>query len=282
MLIFEDITQWETYRAGLNKKSIGFVPTMGALHSGHLHLVKKARESCDVVVVSIFINPMQFNNPEDFEKYPRHTETDIELLTASGDCDAVILPTMEQMNRFDMDVSRVELGALDQSMEGVNRPGHFEGVMKIVKALFEMAQPTRAFFGEKDFQQLAIVRAMVRDLAIPLEIVPVATVREQSGLAMSSRNERLSVDATTSASGIYKLLNQIKLDLQKGQSVWTEIQAKAVEELIKMGFEVEYLELAHHQSLKITSGTVDSLDDYRIFVATYVEGVRLIDNIPLI
>ena len=281
MLIFEDVAEWTRFQTRFRHKQVGLVPTMGALHRGHLALVDKAKSMCDVVVVTIFVNPMQFNNAEDFEKYPRHTELDIKALEKNGKCDVLVLPNLDQMQAYNMDVEHVDLGKLDQCMEGINRPGHFQGVMKIVKALFEMVVPNRAFFGEKDFQQLAIIRSMVEQQKLPIEIVPISTVREESGLALSSRNERLTQRGRELASRIYTYLSRLKRDLRKGEYTWMQLQKEVKQKLLLEGCEVEYLELAQNQSLEIIRELRQNMDEYRIFVAAYVEGVRLIDNISI-
>ncbi|MCD4665673.1 MAG: pantoate--beta-alanine ligase, partial [Bacteroidales bacterium] len=173
-----------------NGLKIGFVPTMGALHEGHISLLKEAKADCDVVVCSIFVNPIQFNNNNDLEKYPREIESDIEKLN-SVDCDVLFHPTVEEMYPVP-DETIFDFGELDKVMEGQHRPGHFNGVAVVVKKLFEIVEPDKAYFGLKDYQQIVIIHKLTKDYNLPVEIIPCPTTREDSGLAMSSRNELLS------------------------------------------------------------------------------------------
>ena len=187
-------------------RSIGFVPTMGALHSGHLSLLGKARNQTDFAIVSIFVNPKQFNDIEDLKRYPRPIEKDLEKLEAAG-CDMVFNPTEKEIFPKDFNLD-FPLGYLDQIMEGKHRKGHFRGVITVVHRLFEIVQPEKAFFGEKDFQQLIIIQKMVKDLHLPVIIVPCPIVREPDGLAMSSRNTLLSSEQRQHAPLIYKTLKE--------------------------------------------------------------------------
>lgn len=260
-------------------KSIGFVPTMGALHEGHLKLCIRAVKENAFVVASIYVNPTQFNNAEDLKNYPRLPEEDVKKLEEVG-CHAVFMPTDEDMYPEGKKLLDIDLEGLDQVMEGKFRPGHFQGMVTVVHTLFNKVKPTRAYFGEKDFQQLAIIRFMVRKLNLPIEIHGCPTTREANGLAMSSRNMRLNEKERKSAADIFKALSFIK---ENSRSL-------PVEELIDEGkrilsqsgeLECEYLELADELSLKpIVSGMAPQ--GARAFVAAYCGPVRLIDNLPLI
>ena len=188
-----------------SRKTIGLVPTMGALHDGHLSLVKQAIARYDVCVVSIFVNPRQFNNPNDLETYPRQPEKDVALLDSVG-CHYVFMPSVEEIYDGSGVERTFDFGAIGRVMEGVQRPGHFEGVALIVSKLFELVSPDGAFFGEKDFQQIAIVRSMVEQCGFKLSIIAVPIVREESGLALSSRNQRLTQETRPSAPRIYQTL----------------------------------------------------------------------------
>jgi len=258
-------------------KIIGFVPTMGALHEGHLTLVRKAATENDFVVVSIFVNPIQFNNPEDLAKYPRTFNIDIKKLEGTG-CGLVFAPSADEMYP-EPDLTVFEFGQLDKVMEGKFRPGHFNGVAIVVKRLFEIVTPTKAYFGEKDFQQLAIIKKMVSMLQIPIEIVSCPIVREHDGLAMSSRNARLTPEERAEAPTIHKALSGIKENyswfIPDGvkQLVRGEIQESHF-------FRVEYVDV-------VDTGTLQPFEDWNdaehavVCVAAYIGSVRLIDNIIL-
>ena len=194
------------HEAKLANKTIGLVPTMGALHDGHLSLVNRARKENDLVVVSVFVNPIQFNNKEDLAKYPRTVEADCEKLSAAG-ADIAFVPTVEEM--YPEPVTTVyHFGPLEEVMEGPRRPGHFSGEAVVVRRLFDLAQPDRAYFGEKDFQQIAIIRNLLEQIKYPIELVPCPIVRADDGLALSSRNMRLSPEARAVAPTIYATLKQ--------------------------------------------------------------------------
>jgi pantoate--beta-alanine ligase len=269
-------------RAEINKqlskgKTIGFVPTMGALHEGHLQLVRQAGKENDFVVVSIFVNPIQFNNPEDLAKYPRTLEDDINKLEGTG-CRLVFAPSAEEMYP-EPDLTEFDFGQLDKVMEGKFRPGHFRGVAVVVKKLFEIVTPHKAYFGEKDFQQLAIIKKMVNMLSMPLEIVSCPIVRESDGLAMSSRNTRLTPEERLEAPVIYKALSSVKENyswfIPEGikQLVRGEIQESPF-------FRIEYVEVVDTSTLQPIEDWQDS-EHAVICVAVYIGQVRLIDNIVL-
>lgn len=257
------------------EKTIGFVPTMGALHQGHISLVKKCCEQNDVCIVSIFVNPTQFNNPTDLEKYPRTIEEDTKILKEAG-ADIVFVPSVKEIYP-EPDNRQFDFGLLDKVMEGKFRPGHFNGVAQVVSRLFDIVKPDRAYFGEKDFQQLAIIRQMVRQLNIPVEIVPMPIRREDSGLAMSSRNQRLTGDQKTEAVNIYRILSDSKA--LYNQKTVDEVRIWVVESINKIPFlEVEYFEIVDGNTLQQIVDWKDT--DYAVGCITVFCGeVRLIDNI---
>ncbi|MEJ5302964.1 MAG: pantoate--beta-alanine ligase [Bacteroidales bacterium] len=258
-------------------KTMGFVPTMGALHEGHLSLVRKALQENDYCVTSIFVNPIQFNNREDLEKYPRTPERDLQMLEEAG-CQAVFMPSVDEMYPEEVN-EHYDFGHLDKVMEGAFRPGHFNGVAIVVKRLFEIIQPHKAYFGEKDYQQLAIIRELVRRYQIPVKIVACPIVREDDGLAMSSRNMRLSAEDRRKAPQIYQTLLTAR-QLAKEHDVafvknWVLETLKSIE-----GFEPEYFEIASGETL-LPVNHWDEADTVMGFVVVWLGGVRLIDNIEL-
>lgn len=204
MKIIETVSQLKAELASHTSETIGFVPTMGALHAGHLSLVDRARKECDVVVASVFVNPTQFNDKGDLATYPRTPEADAALLEKSG-VDYILMPTVEEIYPT-VDDRQFDFGAKDKVMEGASRPGHFNGVAQVVSRLFEIVEPTKAYFGEKDFQQIAIIRAMVEMLGFDVEIVDCPIVRDSDGLALSSRNMLLTPQHRAAAPEIYKAL----------------------------------------------------------------------------
>lgn len=257
------------------RKTIGFVPTMGALHEGHISLVKKCREQNDVCIVSIFVNPTQFNNQTDLEKYPRTIDEDIKLLNYAG-VDIVFVPSVQEIYP-EPDNRQFDFGQLDKVMEGKFRPGHFNGVAQVVSRLFDIVKSDKAYFGEKDFQQLAIIRQMVRQLNIPVEIVPMPIRREDSGLAMSSRNQRLTEDQKKDAVNIYRVLSESKT-LYNNKTV-EELRFWVIENINKIAsLEVEYFEIVDGNTLQQISDWKDT--QYAVGCITVFCGeVRLIDNI---
>ena len=258
-------------------KTIGFVPTMGALHRGHIALVEQSVAENDVSVVSIFVNPTQFNNPNDLLKYPRTLEADCALLEPTGN-DYVFAPLVEEVYP-EPDTRRFDFGSLETVMEGRFRPGHFNGVAQVVSRLFEIIQPDRAYFGEKDFQQLSIIRAMVRQLNWPIEIIPHPIVRESDGLAMSSRNTRLTPQQRENAPIIWQTL--LLANEKKSQLSVEEVKQDVIDRLNAVPeFRVEYFELADGDSLQSISKWEDS--EYIVAcIAVFVGEVRLIDNLNL-
>lgn len=261
-------------RAG---QQIGLVPTMGALHEGHLQLVRAAAAECDVVVASIFVNPTQFNNPDDFRLYPRLPEADAALLAPAG-CTALFLPSVAEMYPRPS-VVQFNFGPLERVMEGEHRPGHFNGVATVVSKLFHLSRPHRAYFGQKDFQQVAIVRQLISDLAFDLELVAFPTVREPDGLAMSSRNRRLSPEARTLAPRLYQSLQAAAELIRAGQTPPAAVQAAVREQLGTVpGLELEYIAVVDAHSLQPLAGW-DSGRPVALCLAAHLGGVRLIDNV---
>jgi len=262
-----------------NKRcSVGFVPTMGALHRGHMALIDRALRENDAVVCSIFVNPTQFNNAEDLSHYPRTIASDLALLQEVG-CTAAYLPDVNEMYPQGLQIRPTTLDGLDRMMEGEHRPGHFDGVVTIVRTLFEQINPNRAYFGTKDYQQLLIIKKLVAMEAIPIEIISCETVREPDGLALSSRNMRLSPQERATASMLPKALMQVGADAV-AYSLPTALQRarKAIASFPELS--LEYLEVAHRDTLQpIVLGS--NLADARVFAACHCGPVRLIDNMPL-
>lgn len=258
-------------------KTIAFVPTMGALHEGHLSLIRSAQKPNTIVVASVFVNPLQFNQKEDYDKYPNQQVEDIKLLEAEN-CDLLFLPTVDAIYPKPA-VFGFELGSINQCFEGSFRPGHFNGVAVVVSKLFNMVQPDVAYFGKKDLQQLAVIKQLVADLSFPIEIIGCETLRAESGLALSSRNLRLSETSKQTASIVFKVLNEIKQDISKSNSLPDlTLYQKQIE---SVGFSVEYLALVHSSSFK----TVDHLEanvEYAVIFAGVLDNVRLIDNVLFI
>ncbi len=250
------------------RKIIGFVPTMGNLHEGHLNLVREARKLCDVVVVSIFVNPIQFGPNEDFDSYPRTLEQDQHLLAEVG-CDIVFAPTVEQMYGNKPRLTNIAVSDITNDLCGLQRPGHFDGVAVVVTKLFNIVQPNFAFFGQKDFQQLAVIRQFVRDLNIPLEVIGVPITRAEDGLALSSRNGYLSAENRAIAPTIYKTLQTAEAELLAGTAL-TEVLANMNTTLTAAGFVVDYIEARTPELQKIEQ-----------FVAAKLGATRLIDNLQV-
>lgn len=258
-------------------KSVGFVPTMGALHAGHISLVDRARRDNDVVVVSVFVNPTQFNNPEDLATYPRTEEADCAKLEAAG-VDAVFIPEVDEVYP-EPDTRQFELGAVAEVMEGAMRPGHFNGVAQVVSKLFDMVRPTRAYFGEKDFQQIAVIRRMVELEGFDLEIVDCPICREADGLAMSSRNVRLTAEQREVAPVIHRVLAQSR-EWAKSHSL-AETKRFVIDEINSFPhMEVEYYEIVDPLTMQPLAEWADAANGAPVgCVTVYCGKVRLIDNI---
>lgn len=275
MIVVETIKGLKQELEKYSSKNIGFVPTMGALHDGHISLVKRSVEENDVTVVSVFVNPTQFNDKADLERYPRTEEADKKLLEAAG-CDIVFMPQVEEMYPEE-DTRKFNFGCIETVMEGKYRPGHFNGVAQIVSKLFYAVEPTRSYFGEKDFQQVAIIRDMVRQLNIPVEIIACPIIREESGLARSSRNELLSAEERKKAALISQVLSK-SVNFAKEMSVdevknWVIDQFK-VDDVFKM----DYYDIVDGNTLQSVSSWDES--DYIVgCIAVYCGKIRLIDNI---
>ncbi len=272
-----------------NSQTIGFVPTMGALHQGHISLLEKAKQENDLVVVSIFVNPIQFNDPKDLEKYPRNLQADAALIEAAG-CDVLFAPDNDTMypggikgnlvvNEEDGSIKGVDLGPLDKVMEGAHRPGHFKGVMVVVKKLFDIVCPDKAYFGQKDFQQVAVINEMVRQLKLPVQIINCPIIREKNGLAMSSRNMRLSEEDRKRAGKISAVLFAIQE--QAGKKSVKELQRWGLDELSKeKSFQPEYLEIVRKDTLQPIDN-ISVKEGAVVCVALRLGGIRLIDNVIL-
>lgn len=253
-------------------KRIGFVPTMGNLHAGHLRLVQTARQQADIVVMSIFVNPTQFGVGEDFDSYPRTLSQDCALV--EQDCDVVFAPSVEEMYGKQARLTQVSVSDITQHLCGASRPTHFDGVALVVSKLFNIVQADVAFFGEKDYQQLAVIRQMVQDLNVPIEIVGVPIVRAEDGLALSSRNGYLTAEQRQIAPLLYQQLTWAKQQLQAGQTLATVLY-QVEQTLQQAGFEIDYL-----QARTPTLQAVSEFDqDIILFVAAKLGKPRLIDNI---
>lgn len=264
------------HQAKFKGLSVGFVPTMGNLHAGHMSLIKHANKQCDVVIASIFVNPLQFNDQSDLTNYPRTLEQDQALLTENG-CNLLFAPTVSEMYPNGQESqSIVSVPDVSMGLCGGSRPGHFDGVATVVSKLFNMVQADKAFFGEKDFQQLAVIRKMVADLCIPVEIIGVATERNEEGLALSSRNGYLSANELALAPAIFKALNEVATAIQQGNDFATTLD-ETQQRLSKQGFKVDYLALCRESDLK--PATTDD-DKLVILVAAFLGSARLIDNLP--
>lgn len=256
-------------------KTIGFVPTMGALHNGHLSLVKECKKNSDIAVVSIFVNPTQFNDPEDLKRYPRTLEKDTELLK-TVDCDLIFAPSVEEIYP-EPDTRKFDFGYLESVMEGAKRPGHFNGVGQVVSRLFDIVRPDKAFFGMKDFQQVAIIKNMVKQLNYSIQIVPCPIIREESGLALSSRNTLLDADHKKNAPHIYATLKKAR-NLASELSV-SDLKKWITDEINSNSYlETEYVEIVDDTTLKITEDWKEAGTKVAC-VAVYAGNIRLIDNI---
>lgn len=257
-------------------QTIGVVPTMGALHEGHLSLARRARAECDRVITTIFVNPKQFNNPEDLKKYPRTLEADAALL-GTVPVDGIFAPAVEEVYP-DGFITTVTMTGVAQPLEGHMRPGHFDGVATVVTKLFGMTLADKGYFGQKDWQQLQVVLRLVRDLNIPVQVVGCETIREADGLAMSSRNVRLTEGGRVKASVLYAAITAAADDIRAGQSDRMAIR-EAAEAIRAAGFDrVEYIELRDAETLMPSD---DVTRPRRMLAACWLDGVRLIDNIPV-
>ena len=281
MLIFHKVTDIQNYLSNnfWDKKTIGFVPTMGALHQGHLSIIKQSKAENDITIASIFVNPTQFNNKDDFDKYPSTIGTDIEKLVDEG-ADVLLLPNVSEMypdgTLYEINF---DAGYLDTIMEGTFRPGHFKGVAQIVKRLLDIVQPTTLYLGQKDYQQFMVVKKMITDLKIPVYLKMASTLREEDGLAMSSRNMRLDEASRRNAVSVFAILKKAATDA-KQYSV-AEAKANALKSLQEIPQATpEYLEFANAENLALIEKYDISVPTV-ICVAVWIGGIRLIDNIIL-
>ena len=265
-------------RARSEGKQIGLVPTMGNLHSGHAALVTKAAQQVDFVVTSIFVNPLQFGANEDLDTYPRTLAADQETLLQAG-CHLLFAPTVEQMYPHGMTgLTRVSAAQLSNELCGSRRPGHFDGVTTVVSKLFNMVQPDLAIFGQKDYQQLAVIRAMVHDLNMPIQIIGEPTVRADDGLALSSRNGYLNEEQRALAPALYRQLNEMVQAIKDGERDYSALANQHLARIEALGFRADYLEIRH--ALTLQPAQADDRD-LVILVAAYLGTTRLIDNVHL-
>ena len=255
---------------------IGLVPTMGALHEGHATLVRTAKKTSNFVIVTIFVNPTQFNNPEDLSNYPKTEEKDIALLKML-DCDLVFFPRISDVYPDDYHFPGINLGFLDQTMEGELRPGHFQGVCQVVYRLFQLTKPNKAYFGLKDFQQVSVIRFMVNHFQLPIEITPCETSRNEEGLALSSRNLRLSEEQKNEALVLYKTLSEAKLNTSKFNP--SQIKSIAEESIQKSALRLEYVEIV--DPITLENLTNEWCANARMCIVAYAGEVRLIDNMEI-
>lgn len=279
MVLFNEILPLQSYLSECKGSSkIGFVPTMGALHRGHLSLVERAKKENDLVVASIFVNPTQFDRAEDLLKYPKTLESDKQLLSSVG-CDVIFAPTVQEMYPEKIASQKFNFAGLDAVMEGKFRLGHFDGVGTVVKRLFDLVKPDNAYFGEKDYQQLMIVKKMVETEKIPVNIIGCRISREPDGLAMSSRNKRLTEVQRLEAPLIYK-------SLQKAKAMFPDNDLEKIKEMVSDKFfgneilKLEYFEIADATTLMPADKKTED-KKYRGFIAVFADTIRLIDNIAL-
>tara|TARA_R110000787_G_scaffold25308_7_gene71171 strand:- start:11154 stop:12017 length:864 start_codon:yes stop_codon:yes gene_type:complete len=280
MTVLKTKEELKIYYKDFNSKNhtIGFVATMGALHEGHISLIEESKKENEITIASIFVNPTQFDKKEDLDNYPKTIEEDLHLLEKAK-CDAVFIPSVEEVYKNNIASSHFDFDGLENEMEGEFRIGHFNGVGTVVKALFEIVMPTNAYFGEKDFQQLQIVRKMVKKNKMDVSVIGCPIYREENGLAMSSRNMRLTLEERKAAAIVYKVLKSVT-QKSKSQSVitisaWVTTQFKD-----HPLFDLEYFKIADVDTLKSVSEILPN-KQYRAFIAIYTNSVRLIDNLSI-
>ncbi len=282
MYIIHSISELRQVVSGYKQsgKVIAFVPTMGNLHQGHIKLVEMASSEADIVICSIFVNPMQFAEGEDFEQYPRTLEDDAEKLRAVA-CDIVFAPAIDEMYPQSQlngrDQSQVNVPAISDILDGASRPGHFTGVATIVTKLFNMVQPDKAIFGEKDYQQLIIIRHFVKDLCFPIEIIAHPIVRENNGLAMSSRNAYLTNKQKHQGSFLYQTLQNISTQIHNGIRDYSQLEKNAEHDLNTQGFVCDYVKI---RAADLSKATAES-QNLVVLLAAYLGKTRLIDNIQI-
>jgi pantoate--beta-alanine ligase len=281
MKIFEKQAELKSFLKSISTKNstLGFVPTMGALHDGHLSLLRQSIESNTISVISIFVNPTQFNNSEDLEKYPRTLEHDVAKVKTVSDSIIIYAPTVDDIYEGHTISEHFDFDGLEKQMEGSFRPGHYDGVGTVVKRLFEIVQPTNAYFGEKDFQQLQVVKKLVEKLKLNVNIVQCPIYREKNGLAMSSRNERLTENEKKEAALIYKILKASRSKFKNSSAAsisnWVE-KTLQNHKLIRL----EYFQIADENSL-LPCLRKNKNRKYRAFIAVFINNIRLIDTISL-
>ncbi|MEK9997365.1 MAG: pantoate--beta-alanine ligase [Cryomorphaceae bacterium] len=280
MTVLRSLLELNEWRAQIGEQTLGFVPTMGALHRGHISLVEQSLSMADHTLVSIYVNPTQFNNAEDLEKYPSTLEQDLTLLSATGEL-VVYLPTQNDLYPNGLHSRNFDFGSLGTFMEGAGRPGHFEGMATVVTRFFEIIRPHCAFFGEKDYQQLAIIKQVAADENWPVEIIACATLREDDGLAMSSRNLRLSAEQRSAAKEIHRIISQWISSTDFNATMPHTARIALIENINSIDhLEVEYLEFSASNTL-IPVERFDLNVPTRVFAAVMCGKVRLIDNLPL-
>jgi pantoate--beta-alanine ligase len=280
MEIFKEIHPLKVFLKNnrLRGNSIGLVPTMGALHKGHISLIEASRQQNQVTVCSIYINPTQFNNPDDLLKYPRTFDLDLSLLEKAG-CDALFCPGNEEMYP-EKSVIKFDFGELGEVMEGGFRPGHFSGVALVVSKFFNIVQPDHAYFGQKDWQQFAVIQKLVDELKFGLALHWVNTLREPDGLAMSSRNLRLDENQRQKANIFYQALTAAKDGLKHGKTI-SEVKSIVADLVLKQGVKLEYFEIADSKNLNLLNSVKERQNQIVLCIAGYIGDVRLIDNIFL-
>ncbi len=281
MVIFKTIAPLQAW-LGVQKDfsaNTGFVPTMGALHEGHLSIIRQCREEQILTVASIFINPTQFNNLSDYDKYPVTIEQDIRLLEQSG-CDVLFLPSLKEMYPNGVAATfNYDLGDLEQKLEGKYRPGHFQGVCQVVQRLLEIVKSGHLYMGQKDYQQCMVIKKLLGIVGLPIQLHIVPTVRQENGLAMSSRNMRLDEEERKKAGSIYRQLMMIKKE--KSNLTLSALKQKAIENLLADGFvKVDYVEIANAETLEPLTDTKSGIKAIAL-IAAYINDVRLIDNTEL-
>ncbi len=276
MLIYKTVKELTQFLHDKKQKTIGFVPTMGALHQGHLSLIQLSKQKAEITVCSIFVNPIQFNKQEDLDNYPRNVNVDIEKLESVA-CDVLFLPSVDEMYPSKTYKS-FDFGSLAEVMEGEHRSGHFNGVANVIQRFFNIIKPQFAFFGEKDFQQVAIVKALNKQLKLPIEIIGCPILREKSGLAMSSRNERLTPQQKQDAAVIFEALSYIKSNYLK-HSI-EEHKAYFAKTIAAKNIELEYIDFADGNTLQLIKNWNETTYAV-VFIAVHVGKVRLIDNVTI-
>ncbi len=281
MFVFTTVNELQHFISShASKHRIGFVPTMGALHAGHLSLINASKHNHELTVCSIFVNPTQFNNPIDLEKYPRTLSQDLKLLAETG-CDVVFTPEPEQLYGSDIQAQIYDYGEIMNSFEGAFRPGHFNGVITVVKKLFEAVKPDAAYFGSKDLQQCMVVSQLIKREFPNLKLHIMPTIREENGLAMSSRNTRLSDTEKILATGLYKAMNNAAENIKNEVDINAAINAAAYKYLNNPLFKIEYFNLINTENFNVANAIQPNCN-YAIIIACWCGEVRLIDNLPLV